>query len=144
MKHFRMSALLGVCITLAAAGIAPSSFAAEAGSHASASSGRLSLSNKWRLQCSGGANSAGEIVLRVTPKNGEPVDVTAVIKDGRGENGVARDIRDALKAGLDPKRFHVEVDDGEDVLVKKRGGPNFEIRLVSSTVKGVRIGFDKE
>jgi hypothetical protein len=144
MKRLRTSVLLGMYITLATAGIGPSTLAAEAASQASATSSRLSLSNKWRLQCSGGANSAGEIVLRITPKDGDAIDVTAAIKDGRGENGVARDIRDALKGALDPKRFHVEVDDGEDVLIKKRGGPNFEARLVSSTVKGVRISFDKE
>lgn len=83
-------------------------------------------------------------MLRITPKDGDAIDATAVIKDSRGENGVARDIRDALKAPLDNERFRVEVDDGEDVLIKNRGGPNFEVRLVGSTVKGVRIGFDKK
>lgn len=136
--------LLSASVVCTLAGVLPVIPAAAASSYASAPSPRLSLSNKWRLQCSGGANSAGEIVLRITPKDGDAIDVTAVIKDGRGENGVARDIRDALKAALDPKRFHVEVDDGEDVLIKKRGGPNFEARLVRSTVKGVRINFDKE
>jgi hypothetical protein len=49
-----------------------------------------------------------------------------------------------LKKGLDEKVYKVERDDGEDVLVKKRKGPNFELKLVESTVKSVRINVKKE
>ena len=104
----------------------------------------LSLSNKWRIEVSEGANNAGTITFRVTPKEGTPVDVTVEIKDGRSENGVAVDIRETLKKTLDPKVYHVERDDGEDVLVKKRKGPDFELKLVESTVKGTRINIEKE
>jgi hypothetical protein len=104
----------------------------------------LSLSNKWRIEVSEGANNAGTITFRVTPKEGTPVDVTVEIKDGRSENGVAVDIRETLKKTLDPKVYHVERDDGEDVLVKKRKGPDFEVKLVESTVKGTRINVEKE
>ena len=104
----------------------------------------LSLSNKWRIEVSEGANNDGTIVFRVTPKEGTPVDVTVQVKDGRSENGVAIDIRDTLKKALDSKVYHVERDDGEDVLVKKRKGPDFELKLVESTVKGTRIHIEKE
>jgi hypothetical protein len=104
----------------------------------------LKLSNKWRIEVSEGANNAGTIAFRVTPKEGTPVDVTVEIKDGRSENGVAIDIRDTLKKALDSKVYHVERDDGEDVLVKKRKGPDFELKLVESTVKGTRINVEKE
>jgi hypothetical protein len=104
----------------------------------------LSLSNKWRIEVSEGANNDGTIVFRVTPKEGTPVDVTVQIKDGRSENGVASDVREALKKSLDPKVYKVEKDDGEDVLVKKRKGPDFEVKFVESTVKGTRIGVEKE
>ena len=104
----------------------------------------LSLSNKWRIEVSEGANNDGTIVFRVTPKEGTPVDVTVQIKDGRSENGVASDVRDALKKSLDPKVYKVEKDDGEDVLVKKRKGPDFEVKFVESTVKGTRIDIEKE
>ena len=104
----------------------------------------LSLSNKWRIEVSEGANNDGTIVFRVTPKEGAPVDVTVQVKDGRSENGVAIDIRDTLKKSLDSKVYHVERDDGEDVLVKKRKGPDFELKLVESTVKGTRINIEKE
>ncbi len=105
---------------------------------------KLSLSNKWRIECSEGANSDGIVQFRVTPEGGAPVDVQIPIKDGRGENGVARDIRDGLRKGLDKDRYHIETDDGEDVLVKKRKGPDFELKLISSTVKSVRFNVEKE
>lgn len=104
----------------------------------------LKLSNKWRISVSEGANSDGNIVFRVTPDQGTPTDVTVAIKDGRSENDVAKDIVAGLKQGLDAKVYKVERDDGEDVLVKKRKGPNFEIKLVESTVKSVRIHVAKE
>jgi hypothetical protein len=103
-----------------------------------------SLSNKWRVEVSEGANSAGNIVFRVTPDQGTPTDVTVPIKDGRSENDVAKDIVAGLKKGLDKKIYKVERDDGEDVLVKKRKGPNFELKLVESSVKSVRISIRKE
>jgi hypothetical protein len=57
---------------------------------------------------------------------------------------VATDIKNTLKKALDPKVYHVETDDGEDVLVKKRKGPNFEVKFVESTLKGTHIDVDKE
>ena len=101
-------------------------------------------SNKWRIEVSEGANSDGTILFRVTPKDGTATDVAVAIKKGRGENNVAHDIRDVMKSTLNPKEFHAEVDDGEDVLVKKRTGPDFALVLVESSVKGVRIHIEKE
>jgi hypothetical protein len=102
-------------------------------------------SNKWRIECSGNAESAGEIVFRITPVQGTPMEVVASIKRRRSENGVARDIRDALQAQLPAERFGAETDDGEDVLLKKhRGQPDFLLELVSSTVKGARFNLDRE
>jgi hypothetical protein len=103
-----------------------------------------SLSNKWRLEVSGGANSDGYLLFRVTPDQGTPVDVKVVIDDGRGENAVAGDIRTALKKTLDGKTYKVEVDDGEDVLVKKKQGPDFAIELVESTVRNTKVKIEKE
>jgi hypothetical protein len=104
----------------------------------------LTYSNKWRLQVSEGANNDGDLLFRVTPKGGAPVDVRVHLKDGRGEDGCARDIRDAFKATLDKDSYNIDLDDGEDVLVKKRKGPDFAVQLVESTVKGTRISFDRE
>jgi hypothetical protein len=104
----------------------------------------LKLSNKWRVEVSETARSDGTIVFRVTPKDGTPTDVTVAIKDGRGENNIADDIRDAFRATLDKNEFHSETDDGEDVLLKKRKGPTFELKLVESTVKATRLNVEKE
>jgi hypothetical protein len=43
-----------------------------------------------RLQFSGGAESAGHIILALTPDQGEPLQVTVDIAKGRSENAVAR------------------------------------------------------
>jgi hypothetical protein len=102
-------------------------------------------SNKWRLQCSGGADSDGTIVLLITPEGGTPVEARIAIKDGAGENSVAAAIVKGLKAQLNKDHFKVERDDGEDVLIKKRGGaPDFDVTVVSIDVKGVRISPEHE
>ena len=101
-------------------------------------------SNKWRIQCSEGAKSTGEIVFRFTPDGGTAFEVAVAIPDHTSEDHVARIIRDTFRQKLDAARFHVEVDDGEDVLVKKRKGPDYEVKLVESTLKGTRISIDKE
>lgn len=104
-----------------------------------------SVSNKWRIEVSEGANNTGTLQFRLTPVQGQPIDVSATVREGRGENGVARDIRDAFQAQLPADRFSVETDDGEDVLVKKVDGqPDFSIELLESTVTGTRVEFDKE
>jgi len=104
----------------------------------------LKLSNKWRVEVSEGAKSDGLIKFRVTGKEGTPVDVSVAIQKGRGENDVAADIRDAFRAVLDKDAYSAEKDDGEDVLLKKHKGPDFELQLVESTVKGTRINVQKE
>lgn len=103
-------------------------------------------SNKWRIQCSSDADSDGVVTLLLSPKGAEAIEVAIAIKKDTGENAVARAIRNALKADARvAKRYKVEVDDGEDVLVKKRGGePNFDLKVVSNTVKGVRFNLDRE
>ena len=52
------------------------------------------------------------------------------IRSGRAENNVAKDVRDAFAAKLSPERYTVEVDDGEDILIKKKEGqPDFALEL---------------
>jgi hypothetical protein len=104
----------------------------------------LKYSNKWRIEVKEGANNDGLIRLRLTPQGEAAIDVTISVRKGRSENGVARDIEDALRALLDKKRFKVEIDDGEDVLVKKKGGPDFALELVESTLKGTRLDLERE
>jgi hypothetical protein len=156
--NLRILGLLGVSANLALASASafaqePAAPTAESGTTAEAATvtepaaapaAPLKLSNKWRIEVSEGANNDGTLLFRVTPDQGTATDVLIPIKKGRSENGVARDIKNALKAQLDPKTYHVENDDGEDVLVKRRKGPNYEVKLVESTLKGTRIDIEKE
>jgi hypothetical protein len=84
------------------------------------------------------------LLFRVTPDQGTPVDVKVEIDDGRGENAVAGDIKRAMQKALDQKTYKAEVDDGEDVLVKKKKGPDFAVELVESTVKNTKVHIEKE
>lgn len=103
-------------------------------------------SNKWRIECSSDADSDGVVTLLLSPKEAEAIEVAIAIAKDTGENAVARAIRNALKADERvAKRYKVEVDDGEDVLVKKRRGePDFDLEVLSNTVKGIRINLDRE
>ena len=101
-------------------------------------------SHRWRIEVSEGANSDGTIRFAVTPVGGESKTIEVPIKNGRSENHVAQDVRDALKSGLSAE-YSVEVDDGEDVLVKaKNPTPKFTVALLDSSVKSVRIDVDTE
>jgi hypothetical protein len=81
----------------------------------------------------------------VTPSQGESTDIAVAIKSGRDENNVAKDVRDALAAKLSPQRFSVEVDDGEDVLLKKKEGqPDFALELVNASVQNVTVKVEGE
>ncbi len=104
-----------------------------------------SPSNKWRLEFSGGAESDGVIELKLTPVGGEPWTCTVEVVRGTGENAVAKAVVKACREQLPKEAIHVERDDGEDVLFKKRmGAANFDIEIVSNTVKDVRINRDRE
>lgn len=141
-----MSLLRGSLVpALAFAAIALAAIAQEPAATATAApEAAPAYSNKWRLQVSEGANNAGVMRFRVTPEGGAPTEIPVSLKSGRGEDGCARDIRDAFRKALDMSLFKVELDDGEDVLVKVRKGPKVAIELVESTVKGTRINFDRE
>ena len=102
-------------------------------------------SNKWRIEFSGQALTTGELVFRVTPRQGEATDVNVNIRSGREENQVAQDVRDALAAKLSPQRYSVEVDDGEDVLIKKKEGqPDFALELIEADVQNISIKVEGE
>jgi hypothetical protein len=118
--------------------------AEPAATPAAAPAPELRYSNKWRLEVSEGANNEGVIRFRFTPKDGTAFEIPVNLKEGRGEDGVARDIRDSFKKSLDKKAYKIEVDDGEDVLVKVRKGPVVAIEIAEQTVKGTRINIYAE
>jgi len=102
-------------------------------------------SNKWRIEVNHSADSEGEIVFLVSPEGGTPVEVVTHVKDNTNENRVALAMVKAFKAQLDGDLYHIERDDWEDVLVKKRrGAANFDLTLVSSSVEGVSLKLERE
>ena len=102
-------------------------------------------SNKWRVQLGGKAKVDGEIELSFTPKGGTASSVVIAVPGGTHENAAARLVRDTLKAHFGKDVYKIETDDGEDVLVKKRGKtPDFEIVVVRNTVDGLRLNLDRE
>lgn len=101
--------------------------------------------HKWRIEVSEGANNDGTIRFVVTPVGGEITTVEIPIRKGRGENDVAKDVRDGFVKALPAGIYEVEVDDGEDVLVKKHGStPNFDMIVVRNTADGLRIHLQRE
>ena len=102
-------------------------------------------SNKWRIELDGSALKTGDMQFRVTPSQGESIDVVATIKSGLAEDAVAKNVRDAFAAKLNPERFTIEVDDGEDILIKKKDGqPDFTLELIESDVRNVNIKIEGE
>lgn len=96
-------------------------------------------SNKWRIEVDGSASTAGSIQLGITPEGATTQQVDIPVAKGLHENHVARLIRDALKAALG-KGYHVEIDDGEDVLVKRRGShPKLDIVIAGNSVQGIKL-----
>ena len=134
--------LVALYLTVIGCGTTPSTPAEAASAEPDT---KLDYSNAWRIEVSEGANSDGEILFRVTPKDGTPQDVKVVIDNGTSEDHVARVIKDTFEDQLDTSRYDVEIDDGEDVLVKKDlTEARFALVLVSSTVKSVRLHVQKE
>jgi hypothetical protein len=101
-------------------------------------------SNKWRILFNHSTDTAGEVVFRITPLDGTPIDVTTQLPKGTGENQVAQLVKKSLKTSLG-KGYKVEVDDFEAVLIKKAGKtPKFDVTLASSTVSGLDINLKRE
>lgn len=138
--------------SMAAAGVLAASLLAGCGTvppspdeAASRTAGELRYSNKWRIEVSEGANSDGEFVFHVTPKDGATQLVTIEIDDGESENHVARTIKNSFEKQLDTSAYDIEIDDGEDVLIKRDASePDFAVEIISSTVKSVRLDVERE
>lgn len=96
-------------------------------------------SRKWRIEFNHTTDNDGEITFRITPEAGTATDVTTKIPARTSENHVAKIVRDSFKASLG-EAYHVETDDGEDVLVKaKSKTPKFMLTMVSTTLTGLEV-----
>jgi hypothetical protein len=102
-------------------------------------------SNKWRLQFSGDAKTSGVIVIQLSPVGSDPISVSIDVPDNTSGNKVAKIVTGKLKEAFLSDAFHVERDDGEDVLVKAHhGAAKFDLEVASNSVEHVRINPDRE
>jgi hypothetical protein len=97
-------------------------------------------SGNWRISFNHQADNDGTIVFRIAPVEGTPIDVEVKIPARTTENNVADLVSAAMKATLGSDDYRVGVDDGEDVVVKKRGKTKkFELTMVSTSLTGLDI-----
>jgi hypothetical protein len=100
----------------------------------------LSYTDDYRISVDDDANSDGEIVFRVTTKDGTAKDVTVAIKKGTNENSVASAIKKAFVEQLGTKNYNIEMEDGENVIIERSGGKgDTSLVLVSNSVKNVDV-----
>ena len=100
---------------------------------------------KWRIAFNHAADNDGAIVLRIAPLGGTPRDVATRIPAGTTENKVADLVTASLRATLGTDNYKVVVDDGEDVIVKKRGKTkNFDLTLANNSLTGLDISIKRE
>lgn len=129
--------LLAAVTALAQTPAAPESPAAPAS--------KLSYTDDYRIQVNHNAGSDGTIAFRITTQEGGTVhEVSVSIKKGTGENAVARAIKEALKAQLGTKNFHIEGDDGEAVIIEGRHGKRYALELVGNSVSGVSVKIEHD
>jgi hypothetical protein len=100
--------------------------------------------NKWNIELEGQPVKAGDIVFRVTPRQGEPTDITVNVTPGRDEGKIVKDVRDALAAKLSPDRYTIEAGGNDITIKKKEGQPDFALELVDSTVQNVSVKIEGE
>ena len=101
-------------------------------------------SGNWRIVFNHSTDNDGTLVLRVAPLEATPVDVEIKIPAKTSENSVASLVRDALKASLGSDNYRIGVDDGEEVVIKKRGKTkNFELTLASNSLTGLTIQIER-
>jgi hypothetical protein len=99
---------------------------------------------KWRLEFGSHADNDGTLTLRIAPEGGAPVDVETKVTANSGAGKVAKAVSDSLKVSLGDG-YHVETDDGEDVVIKREGKtPKFEVTLAGSTLTGLKVTIRKE
>jgi hypothetical protein len=134
MRSLRI-ALAGTALLAASLALAQAPTAAP-----TAPTEKLSYTDDYRISVDDDANSDGEIVFRVTKKDGTARDVTVAIKKGTNENSVARAIKKAFVEQLGTKDYNIEMEDGENVIIERSGGKgDTSLVLVSNSVKNVDV-----
>jgi hypothetical protein len=105
-----------------------------------ASAAHAKPAGNWRIKFNHTADNDGTLVLRIAPHEGTPTDVEIKVPAKTSENAVADLASASLKATLGTKNFRIGVDDGESVIIRKRGKTkNFEVTMVSTTLTGLEV-----
>lgn len=137
-SHLIAVALLAFGASAVARDAAPASAATPA------AEAPLKYSNKWRIKFRGEAKSDGVLVFRMVQKGREPVQVSIPVKDGTNDDNIADLAEDALHKAF-PRDFNIEVDDGEDLLVKLAFWEGrSSLQLVGNDVRGLKIKIVRE
>lgn len=111
----------------------------------SASTAQAKPASGWRVTFDGHTEVEAVIGLRIAPLEATPVDVEITIPAKTSENQVADLVRDGLKKILGTKDFRVGVDDGESVIVKKRGKTKkFELTMLTPPINGLGVKIERE
>jgi len=106
---------------------------------------KLTYTDDWRIAVNHDAGSDGDILFQVTPKGGATQDITVAIKKGTGENDVAHAIKKVFEAQIGTKKYSIEMEDGENVIIERSAGQkDIALVFVSSTVKGVKVSVHKD
>ncbi len=101
--------------------------------------------NAWRIECKGGADAHGQVVLSFSEDGAEITRISVAIPNDTPENNVARRIRKELRQFLSKDTYGVDIDGGETVVVIARNpARRFEIGLVQNNVPGTEIVVSRE
>jgi len=96
-------------------------------------------SGKWILYFDSWSDNDGDLVLRIAPDQGQPLEVATKIPKGTHENEAAELVAGSLKGQLGGG-YSVKVEDGEKVYIKNKGKtPKFVVSQASSSVTGLKL-----
>lgn len=100
---------------------------------------------QWRVTIAGSSASAGAMKFAVRPKSQAPLEVSVTIGKDRPTDGIARDIRSALRGKMDRHAYTIE-SQGTDsfLLTAEMGTPKFELALLANSVEGVGVSISRE
>ena len=102
------------------------------------------VENKWRLELSGNAETAGQVTLAIAGNDAEAILATVPIAEGLDEDAIASAVVNELRLRLGDLYVIVQ-DDGEEIEIKRRpGDPKFSVSVVENTVQGLGISLDEE
>ena len=111
---------------------------------ASAAGAQADPAGKLRVGFGSRPDNDGALTMRISPEVGAPVDVETKITAKSSADKVAKTVRDSLRVSLG-KGYHVETDDGEDVVIGRGGKtPKFEVTLAGTTLTGLDVKIKKE